>query len=262
MNKNKIPKNVFQALVLVIASILLTSPILFFDNLLNSFLVTDAVNNVYFVSFLLIAISISMLINLRNKHPLHFNYGLIKKDLLLISIVIIFLFHLGFTQIVTDGFTYLLNKHTDDYTEINASKLVGALLLAPILEEVFFRGIILEGFLSHYRARNAIIISSVLFAICHGTMISAINTFFISLFISCIYINEKSLKMAVILHFLNNLIGLFFTFLRFKHTTRPGIQLYGSYTWVIYTIALILLIIMVRWLFKKYYPTVLFTKSS
>jgi membrane protease YdiL (CAAX protease family) len=95
-----------------------------------------------------------------------------------------------------------------------------SILFVPIYEELIFRGVILAGLTRFYSARKAIIISSLLFGLWHFK-----NIFFISthdlvsqmLYTALIFgpvaayltLRTKNVWLAVILHYLNNMIAPF-----------------------------------------------------
>ena len=82
------------------------------------------------------------------------------------------------------------------------------LIEAPIFEELFFRGIILNGFLSKYKTthKKAIIYSAIIFAIAHLNIPQGINAFIAGIILGCIYYYTKSMKLSIFAHFINNLI--------------------------------------------------------
>jgi membrane protease YdiL (CAAX protease family) len=71
---------------------------------------------------------------------------------------------LGFSALLTQVLRNAGIPTFHDHPELGFS----GLLIAPILEEVFFRGLILRGLLSSRSKAQAIAISSVLFAVAHG----------------------------------------------------------------------------------------------
>ncbi len=77
-------------------------------------------------------------------------------------------------------------------------------VLAPLLEELLFRGVVLHGFLKNYRPSHAIIASALLFAIIHGNLAQGLGAFFIGLVIGWIYWKTQSIIPGIIIHFVNN----------------------------------------------------------
>jgi len=80
-------------------------------------------------------------------------------------------------------------------------------LIAPIFEELIFRGIILDGFLKIYSPKKSIIWSSILFAFIHLNPWQAIGAFLIGLFIGWIYYRTQSIIPCILIHFTNNLMA-------------------------------------------------------
>lgn len=80
-------------------------------------------------------------------------------------------------------------------------------IAAPILEELLFRGVILDGLLKNYEPWKAIGFSAFLFALVHGNLAQGIGAFVIGLLIGWIYWKTQSIIPGIIVHFLNNLIA-------------------------------------------------------
>lgn len=79
---------------------------------------------------------------------------------------------------------------------------ITVLLVAPIVEEMLFRGIILEGLARHYKLTTAVLASSILFALVHlpAGVIVALNIFFLALFLAWVRLESGSLLLCVICH--------------------------------------------------------------
>lgn len=75
---------------------------------------------------------------------------------------------------------------------------------APVLEELLFRGIILEGFLHRYSPGKAILWSSVIFGVIHLNPWQFIAAFFGGLLIGWVYWQTRSLLPAMFIHFIMN----------------------------------------------------------
>ena len=82
-----------------------------------------------------------------------------------------------------------------------------AVIAAPILEELIFRGIILEGFLRNYSPVKSILLVSLLFGVAHLNIWQFIGAFVIGAFISWIYWKTRSIVLSIVVHMMNNLIG-------------------------------------------------------
>ena len=80
-------------------------------------------------------------------------------------------------------------------------------IIAPIFEEIAFRGLCLHVF-NQYGTRFAIIASSMLFALLHGNVIQGIFAFGLGILLSLITLKAKSIRPAIFIHFANNSIAL------------------------------------------------------
>jgi len=77
-------------------------------------------------------------------------------------------------------------------------------ITGPILEEVLFRGIILEGFLNRYKPGKAIFWSAFLFGLFHMNPWQFIPAFLIGLLLGYIYMKTRSLLPVIFIHLINN----------------------------------------------------------
>lgn len=81
-------------------------------------------------------------------------------------------------------------------------------LLAPIIEETIYRGLIL-GMLSKYGKAPAVLLSALAFGLMHGNIPQAASAFAAGLFFAIIAVNCNSIVPTIIIHMLNNLIANF-----------------------------------------------------
>jgi uncharacterized protein len=81
-------------------------------------------------------------------------------------------------------------------------------ILAPIVEESLFRGIIMHGFMRNYKNWYSILISAMMFSIYHLNPWQMPYTFFLGLLLGWLMVRSKSLIVCIIAHSLNNLIVL------------------------------------------------------
>ncbi|MCI0607566.1 MAG: CPBP family intramembrane metalloprotease [Anaerolineae bacterium] len=84
---------------------------------------------------------------------------------------------------------------------------VGA-VLAPIVEEIFFRGFLFQGFRQRYGWVNSMLLSSAIFAAAHLDLVALIPTFILGCLLAYMYHRSNSVWPGVILHFLVNAFGL------------------------------------------------------
>lgn len=87
--------------------------------------------------------------------------------------------------------------------------IITVVILSPIIEEFLFRGIFLRRFnLELDNLTLAILISSVLFGICHnfGGILGAI---LFGICVSILYVKSRNILVPILAHFINNLISFF-----------------------------------------------------
>jgi membrane protease YdiL (CAAX protease family) len=78
---------------------------------------------------------------------------------------------------------------------------------APLLEEVFFRGILLKGLLRNYRPVVAIGQSALLFGLMHMSPAQSIATALMGALLGWLYYRTGSVRLCIGLHMLNNLLA-------------------------------------------------------
>ena len=84
-------------------------------------------------------------------------------------------------------------------------KMISAIILAPIFEEILYRGFILNFLLSKYKPIGALLISSVVFAIFHGS--GYFSAFLGGLYIGALYILFGRLDICIFAHAIGNLLA-------------------------------------------------------
>ena len=89
----------------------------------------------------------------------------------------------------------------------NIFSFLTIVVLAPILEELLFRGIILEAFLKNYSPWKAIIWSAFIFGIAHFNPWQIIGASLAGILIGWAYVKTNSLIPGIMIHFVNNLIS-------------------------------------------------------
>jgi uncharacterized protein len=77
-------------------------------------------------------------------------------------------------------------------------------IIAPFLEEILFRGIILRGFLSHYSPIKSILLSALLFALIHLNLYQIPVAFIMGCFLGWLYFYSRSLWPSIFAHALYN----------------------------------------------------------
>ena len=85
--------------------------------------------------------------------------------------------------------------------------IVGA-IFAPLVEEIFFRGFLFQGFRERYGWVAGMIVSAAIFAAAHLDLVVLIPTFILGCLLAYLYHRSNSIWPGMILHFLVNSVGL------------------------------------------------------
>ena len=88
------------------------------------------------------------------------------------------------------------------------SKFFTLVLVAPITEELLFRGIILRGLLGRFRPGVAILLSALLFGMMHVNPWQAIPTTVLGAIYAWFYVRSGSLWPGIVAHAMNNFLFL------------------------------------------------------
>jgi membrane protease YdiL (CAAX protease family) len=87
--------------------------------------------------------------------------------------------------------------------------IVSAILVGPFVEELIFRGLILQGFLRRYTVRKAIVVSALLFAVFHGNVFQFTPALTAGLVFGWWYVKTGSLVSCIFGHAINNALIAF-----------------------------------------------------
>lgn len=88
----------------------------------------------------------------------------------------------------------------DEMAAQNLAAVTSVCLLAPVLEEMLFRGLILRSFLAQYQRSTAIGASALLFGVAHLNIYQLVTAFFLGLFLGWLYDRVRSLVPCIVLH--------------------------------------------------------------
>ena len=122
---------------------------------------------------------------------------------------------------------------------------VTAVVMAPICEEVFFRGIIQDSLVRKRGPWAGILIASAIFGIIHGIPQQVVAGFCLGIIIGFVYYKTRSLLSVIILHAINNALATFMTLFETEEKMEQSLRemlgndtLYG----VIYVFCILLLV--------------------
>ncbi len=135
------------------------------------------------------------------------------------------------------------------YTDI-----IYAICIAPILEEVVFRGVLMTN-LKKYGIKTAIIISSLFFGISHYNIYMVITAFFIGIVLACVAY-KYSLKYSVLMHVLMNIVANMPKIIFVIRGQNDMISLFGTISMLLFVLCIIFFIIGLK---RKNYQDVFFS---
>ena len=117
-------------------------------------------------------------------------------------------------------------------------------LIAPVLEEIIFRGVILKGLLVRYSSLKAIVVSSLLFGLVHLNPWQFVSAFGMGIIGGWIFWKTNNLILPIIIHISNNLLFALFGMYFGTHylIDTPMQQVFGSQTnqWLAVLVAIAL----------------------
>jgi hypothetical protein len=117
--------------------------------------------------------------------------------------------HPSFVESLLQEKTWLSSSETFAPLLHNILTIIAVLFVAPVTEELLFRGILLHRWTVKWGVTPALLISSLLFGILHTNVI---GLFVFGLMMALLYIKTRTLIVPIACHFLNNLtaVGLEF----------------------------------------------------
>jgi membrane protease YdiL (CAAX protease family) len=98
--------------------------------------------------------------------------------------------------------------------------LLAGVVVAPVVEEVFFRGFAFAGLRKRYEWKKAAVISSALFAVIHLQPTALIPIFVLGLMFAYLYQRSDSIWPAILMHVSTNALALGTAYL-VAHTDLP-----------------------------------------
>lgn len=108
----------------------------------------------------------------------------------------------------------LVNRLLNDETLLDSTKVSNiyiynlflfckSVIIAPIVEEIFFRGFLINRFFTKFGIKKAVIYSSIIFGLFHADIFIA---FIFAFLMSIIYLKTRNLWFTIYCHFLNNFV--------------------------------------------------------
>ena len=125
-----------------------------------------------------------------------------------------FLFFLLLDRGLDPIFESMFPQSEQDYQEMIQSlikspmtSLIQVCILAPVIEEMLMRGVVLGGLKNSYGTVTALLISAMLFACLHFNMVQTLSAFVCGIVLGLLYIKTSSIFSCMIAHSGYNLIS-------------------------------------------------------
>lgn len=163
-----------------------------------------------FVKYYVIIILLKWLSNKTNDQKP--KYHLNRRDFAYIALMI-----LAFRLVFDNSLTFWVSKISmpdfinGAFEDLSVSPIIlilSAAVIAPIYEEIIFRGIILKGMAKKINPNIAIVVSAFLFALAHLNIPQGINAFLLGLVVGFIYLRTESIYLSIFAHIVNNILAL------------------------------------------------------
>ncbi|WP_262152074.1 CPBP family intramembrane glutamic endopeptidase [Chryseobacterium foetidum] len=116
--------------------------------------------------------------------------------------------------------------------------LIMAVIMAPIFEEIIFRGIIQKGLINNgVEPWKAIVVASLLFGLIHGNPWQFVGATLLGCVLGLVYYKTKSLLLPMLLHGFNNLCSAILIFYTQKESFAEAFEMQE---WTILVIGIVL----------------------
>lgn len=214
------------------------------------------------VAFLIVCFIANKKTNVFAASKINFKLGLVNI-LLCVGIGILVNFGLGpivnSFNIFLDWIGYELSADLplvlDSFGMLALSVLLFALVPA-IVEELLFRGVILQG-LRKFGDKIAIVLSALMFALIHFAAEQFVLPFIFGMIMAYVVIKTGSILSSIIIHFTSNLVSLICIYFNFEYLVNME-----PIWFVLLSILLLSVTILVVWLISKLFRNVEKNKSA
>lgn len=123
-----------------------------------------------------------------------------------IGVTILLLFLSGILMRLIPGYSEVSNQLSTARESI--IQLIITIVLIPIYEEIFYRGIIFGYLRKDFNIVLAILFQSLIFGLMHLNLVQGIYTFILGIVLALVYIYTDSILGNITIHIIFNLLGL------------------------------------------------------
>lgn len=166
----------------------------------------------YIPTFLMIVI-VSLIYRYLRCHDKFSSYRKVERGKLSPNFILLGVVFMVAISVVLDPFSRFFEQDMSEYVKMFTTgnmwvTLFVTVLVAPVLEEIFFRGILLRDISICWGSRWGIIVSSLIFSALHFNLVQAIPAFLMGMVMGYVYIRtNKGLVNVIIIHIINNLMA-------------------------------------------------------
>ena len=215
-----------------IAGILILGMIIFLPmSILKKFIGYEAMFLIYYLLAVGISFYIVGLIKKKKTGNNSFNFTIENKRIIPFVIIGIIFLYCGIISPIT---ALISLTESTKVMYMNYGKLPGifslfqSVIAAPILEELIFTGIILDGLLKKYSPTKSILITASLFGLIHLDRFQFVSVLLMVIFSGWVYFRTRSLTFSIIIHVVANLASILMHYFINPDSLRDNILL-GMY---------------------------------
>lgn len=125
--------------------------------------------------------------------------------LLIINVYINLAEFIPFINNSYNKFMSVMDPKVGQTLETKVYMFMFVVILAPMLEELIFRGILYNEIKKYYSDKHTVFITAVLFSIAHLNIIQSTYTFVLGICLGYIIYKYKNIKLTIFIHFINNI---------------------------------------------------------
>src|SRR5690554_2343922 len=216
---------------IVILAMLLFSPV---NMILNKVLGEEISFLVYYLLAMGVPFGIAHLIRNKRTGINTYNFSLSSLKIMVLVSISIVAIQTGIIAPIVNSLPmpeFMQKVFLEFANQNGVFSFIAIVIAAPIIEELIFRGIILDGLLQRYSPVKSIFLSSILFGIVHLNPWQFVSALIIGIFSGWVYYRTRKLSLSILIHFVNNLVAFGGMYFREEETimNESLSQLYGGY---------------------------------
>jgi uncharacterized protein len=241
---------------MLILGLIIFSPVAF---LLRKFIGNEASFLVYYLVAVGITSWIILKIQKKKTDNISFKISIENKRIIFFVIFGAIFLYCGIVSPIT-ALIPMSESHKEAFInnggQIGIFSLLQSIIAAPILEELIFRGVILDGLLKKYSPVKSILISSLIFGLVHLDPSQFVVGLIMGIFTGWIYYKTRILTLAILIHSVYNLASILMLHYLISDSMKDSILLgmYGGLINLIFVImgSIIAIVICIYFLRKEF----------